>query len=314
MSESARKNLSSTFDKLLINDTTFDDIQEIALENAKRLSVDKEFQDAIIEWRNKWEIKIESYNRYIHPQEEHLFPPSYKHPLPSPESIWERGTAQFTTEQRRKQRQELADIGKKSGLDFFGNDYGLLTVAAFYTLTPEVVTNRWDQIYPTIIQYMTTAVRMYVYPYIHPFLRERYAAVINHLIIQLEKHGISLDLPDAAESFIFDIRDKVYLIDWEKDPEPEIILKIDLNSSKNDVSRIWDHVSFQQARLWPGSIKKTRKWRNYERDYFIWKKVKKEGFTYEDAFDIWLNEHSDDRIVEISAVIKGAQLINKVYG
>ena len=54
--------------------------------------------------------------------------------------------------------------------------------------------------------------------------------------------------------------------------------------------------------------KRPRVWRTYERDVYIWRRVKRDGSTYEAAFDEWLSAHPDDT-VEITAVIKAVNRI-----
>lgn len=317
MPEVENKNLNDLFSRLLQEEKVFLDIQETLLENAKRLSVNKEFHEDIEAWRKKWGVNSGYKDPYIHPMERPLFPESYKPALPSARVIWRQRGKHLSSEERKIMFEEMKDIAHKHSLNFEGDDFGLVTVAAFYGLMPDVVIERWDQISSTISQEMSSEVKIFIYPYINKSVEKLFLAIINYFVDKIEENGIVLEMPTSIQKLVSKARTRGYQIDsldWDENVKPEMLLKLSPLSSKNDISRIWPHVMFQQSRLWPDFVKKPRKWRNYERDFFIWKKVKREGYTYEKAYDLWLDNNPDDKIVEISAVIKGAQEINKVYG
>lgn len=57
---------------------------------------------------------------------------------------------------------------------------------------------------------------------------------------------------------------------------------------------------------------RNRIWRTFERDIFIWRRVKRGGVTYEVAYDEWLSTHPNENAVEITAVIKAVRKIKNI--
>jgi hypothetical protein len=101
--------------------------------------------------------------------------------------------------------------------------------------------------------------------------------------------------------------------------DPDLFIKITSETSLEDIKRTWPQVEMRKKE-WLRNKKnkpfptRTRVWRTYDRDIFIWRRVKEDGMSWEKAFDEWLRVHPEDAedAVELSAVIKAVKRITFV--
>lgn len=101
------------------------------LEEAKRLSINAEFQKALETIRKRYQISPKRQGEVIDPQ---LVLGDY--------------TVHVTEQDKEKLNSELSALADKFDLRWFdeGDDYGLIVGALCYGLTPDNLTEHWDEI------------------------------------------------------------------------------------------------------------------------------------------------------------------------
>lgn len=151
--------------------------------------------------------------------------------------------------------------------------------------------------------------------------------ILSHLLTRMLEANIKIDLPDRLKQYLIkslktigrkienkEQAGKILDIITKAISKPNLLIKIEADTSLEDVRRTWPQVELRKLQILGNSQgekppRRRRIWRTYERDIFIWKRVKLDGRTYETAYDEWLLNHPEDKPVEISAVIKSVNRI-----
>ena len=285
------------------------------LEEAKRLSVNSEFQMILSEIRDRYRISPRRQDKLINIG-----------------VVLDKYTAHLSAQKSKNLEQELSDLADKFHLNWFdeGDDYGLIVGALCYGLTPENLTTHWDQLKYSMSKTRTPGARIFL-DY-QDNVKEKLISmiVISYLFLQLRKAGVPISLPEPIRQVIEEAlktlgragetpeRASEYIKKFNDTHfDPRVFINIELDTTLEDIKRTWPQVEMRKVELLLPPAKESlrprgRVWRNYERDIFVWRKVKKHGVTYEQAYDAWLSEHPDDQVVELTAVIKSVSTIKFV--
>jgi hypothetical protein len=291
-----------------------------ALEKAKLLSVNSEFQAGVEKIREKWGI-----NPSLPTDFEDLYPDVViKHRV-------------FGAEPNENELKELLTDLKKlcesCGMDW-RFDFGLIVTSICFGLTAEDILNNWEEISFTAAKEASPGVEVVLFrkgaediKKMGVFLTIAYLGNLlsdsdvnlNTLPVSIREWlNFSIECTRIDEGFINPslipnlIKEMKACPKDEPDGEVEIYLRIRPETVKADVDRTWPQVEMAKLEFWGETPARGRIWINYERDIFIWKKVNEEGMTYENAYDEWLIKQPDDEVVEISAIIKAVRQVDKI--
>lgn len=286
------------------------------LEEAKLLSVNPEFQKAVAELRGRWKIEPHIQEEAIHPA-----------------VLLREYTSHLDETGREQLDKELQGLARKFDLDWSveGEDFGLVVAAVCYGLTPDNLIRHWERIKLTAARTRTPGARLILADHEHVKKQLVNMIVTSYLFLQLKEAGIEFPLPGPIKEVVLEALKAVGKLGEtperaaafiEKIQEmylpPDLHVKIDRNTTLEDIKRTWPQVELRKTEHLPrgegrkNSRKRRRPWRTYERDIFIWRKVKKGGLTYEDAYNEWLSSHPGEDPVEITAVIHAATRIQEV--
>ena len=285
------------------------------LEEAKRLSVNSEFQMMLSEIRGRYRISPRRQDRFINIG-----------------VVLDEYTAHLSAQESKNLEQELSELADKFHLNWFdeGDDYGLIVGALCYGLTPDNLTTHWDQLKYSMSKTRTPGARIFL-DY-QDNVKEKLISmiVVSYLFLQLRKADVPISLPEPIRQVIEEAlktlgragetpeRAAEYIKKFNDTFfDPRVFINIELDTTLEDIKRTWPQVEMRKVEWLLPPAKESlrprgRVWRNYERDIFVWRKVKKHGMTYEQAYNAWLSEHPDDQIVELTAVIKSVSAIKFV--
>jgi hypothetical protein len=286
------------------------------LEEAKALSVNEDFQKAVAEIRQRYGIE-----------------PRIQSEIDEPGAVLREYTAHLDEGGREKLEGELHDLAGKFDLAWFdeGEDYGLIVGALCYGLTPEILTHHWEEIRYSMATTRTPGVKLMIDS--RRRLKEKLAdqIVISYLFLLLkQRYGIVVEMPGPIREVIQDAFTNVRGVGRtakgaaeaiekirEKHLSPELYIRVVRNTTLEDVKRTWPQVEMRKAEWLRGggrrtSLRRTRTWRTYERDIYVWRRVNRDRQTYEAAYDAWLSEHPEDEPVELTAVIRSVRRIKFV--
>jgi hypothetical protein len=282
-----------------------------ALEAAKILSVNQEFQTNIQHLRKKYRIQNGIGKGEI-----------------LAGVALEQYTSHLDDQDYQQLIKDLQGLAKTFELDWEGEDEGLIVAAVCYGVTPENILSHWESMKLLIAKTRISGVRLFVDSHIR--LKEKliYMTIVSHLCTQLLRCGGKINLPDPLE-IVFEALKSVGKIDTKERAEamlqkikdvklaPDLYLKISRNTTIKDVQRTWPQVELRQAEIFgkdtPKKAATRRQWRTYSRDIFIWRRVKLDGLTYEAAYNEWLDAHQEEMPVEISAIIKSVSKIDTLH-
>ncbi len=282
-----------------------------ALEQAKILSVNTLFQDAINSLRQKYQINnlIGDGKIYV-------------------EEVLSDFTSHLSDEEYYQLSSDLEDVARKFNLDYKGEDEGLLVAALCYGITPDNILNHWESMKFVIARTRRPGVQIVVDNHLRLKEKIYYMIIIAHLCTQLIKLGGRISLPEPLSKMVIEALKRFGKIETreraetifqriaDKKMKPKLYIEVVGNTTLKDVQRTWPQVELRQIEYFGqtndvGFKKRSRVWRTYARDVFIWNKVKSDGLTYEAAYDEWLNQHPDEEVVELTAVIKS---VNRIEG
>lgn len=252
-----------------------------ALEKAKRLSVNHDFQAALDSFRRRWGItvrlpeELQSW-RWRSPDEVistvvfHHDPATKEHP---------------SSEQWSQLEEELQELGAPFDLQW-RFDQGLIIAAVCFGLTPEIILEKWhllERLAAFGLPYATITTR-------HGDLERTLAltAAMAFLTRALEKVGVHLEsLPEQIQDIA---KHALSTCDsWSIDPllqapafidaikgrpqdeptsEPQLYIQVFPETTKADIDRIWPLVAFRQIRMLGRKTRprQLREWRNYQID------------------------------------------------
>lgn len=286
------------------------------LEEAKTLSVNAEFQKAVAEIRQRYGIEPRIQSRLVEPG-----------------AVLYEYTAHLDEGEREKLENDLAGLARQFDLAWTdeGEDYGLIVGALCYGLTPEILTRHWDEIRYSMSKTRTPGVKLMLDS--HHRLKEKLAdqIVISYLFLLLkQRYGINIEMPEPIREII---REALALVGRagrtakgaaeaiksirEKFLPPELYIRVVRSTTLEDIKRTWPQVELRKAEWFHGggrrnSPRRGRTWRTYARDIYVWRRVNRDGLTYEKAYDAWLKAHPEDVPVELSAVIRSVRRIKFV--
>jgi|GEM_PF-1836293 len=285
------------------------------LELAKRLSVNSEFQKALSEIRDRYRVSPRRQDKLINIG-----------------VVLDEYTAHLSEQERKNMEQELSNLANRFDLKWFdeGDDYGLIVGALCYGLTPDNLTRHWDQLKFSMSKTRTPGARIFL-DHQESVKQDLIGmVVISYLFLRLREAGVALSLPEPIRRVIEEALKTIghagdsaeraaQYINKFKDTtfDTRVLINVELDTTLEDIKRTWPQVEMRKIEwLFPGAKKglrtRGRVWRNYERDIFVWRKVKKDGMRYEQAYDAWLNQHAEDEAVELTAVIKSVSTIEFV--
>jgi hypothetical protein len=286
------------------------------LEEAKLLSVAPEFHKAVVKLRERWKII-----------------PCLHENIIQPALVLRECTSHLSNEERKQMEKDIQDLAKKFDLDWLdeGEDYGLIVGAICYGLTPENLTTNWEKIQLSMASTRTPGVRLIRYNQDHIKKLGANLIVISYLFLQLRKTGMQFEFPEPIREVVLGALRSVgklgetaerateFIQKLQKAHSPtDLYIKVNRNTTLEDIKRTWPQVELRKAEYLRhpegrrNSPKRRRIWRTYERDIFIWRKVKKSHMTYEAAYEEWLAAHSEEEPVEITAIIKAVSRIPNV--
>lgn len=300
-SKQPHKHVLKKFRKVLEEPEEFNQwMFDRVLEKAKILSINMSFQDDLNEIRTKWRIEAGIKEKYPHSH---------------PKIVLENYTKHLDPKEQRKMLSDLEDLARKYKLDF-SKDFGLISVAVFYGLEPEILLEQWDEIKYTATSIMSLwTTDVIVHPYSDAVKESFYLATISFLLDQLNQNNIEIEIPNTIRDIVNQATTGEYQLEIVNENEefrPEIFIRVHPSTSRKDIKRFWHRVEFEKAKLWPESGVKSRTWRTFRRDVYIWKKIRLENLTFDDAYDQWLNEHPEEEILDISTIKKGVKKIEDI--
>jgi hypothetical protein len=286
------------------------------LEEAKALSVNEDFQQAVAEIRQRYGIE-----------------PRIQSKLVDPGAVLHEYTSHLDEAGREKLENDLSALAKRFDLAWSneGEDYGLIVGALCYGLTPEILTGHWEEIRYSMARTRTPGVKLMLDT--GQNLKEKLAdqIVISYLIMLLRENGIPVSLPEPIREIVREALSRVGRIGLsaeraaeaissiqEKFLTPELYIRVVRNTTLEDIKRTWPQVEMRKVEWLRGeggrrtSPRRGRTWRTYERDIYVWRRVNRGGLTYENAYDAWLRDHPEDPAVELSAVIRSVRRIKFV--
>lgn len=285
------------------------------LEEAKRLSINAEFQEALATIRERYRISSKRQGKLI-----------------DAFAVLNRYADHLNEDDKKKLDSELSALADRFSLQWFdeGEDYGLIVGALCYGLTPDNLTKHWDEIKFSMSKTRTPGARIFL-DY-GDNVKNTWSAMvtISFLFLRLHETGVYLnDLPEAVREIVLEAlktlgrtgaTDETAARAIEKVRgqffDPKLFIRITSETTLEDVKRTWPQVEMRKSEwLRPEktkrSPKRTRVWRMYERDVYVWRRVNEDNMTYEKAFDEWLRLHPEDaeKAVELSGVIKAVKRI-----
>ncbi len=286
------------------------------LEEAKALSVNEDFQKAVAEIRQRYGIE-----------------PRIQSKLVDPGAVIHEYTSHLDEAGREKLENDLSALAKRFDLAWAveGEDYGLVVGALCYGLTPEILTCHWEEIRYSMAKTRTPGVKLMLDA--GQNLKEKLAdqIVISYLFFLLRQNGISVSLPEPIQEIVREALGRIGRVGLsaeraaeaissiqEKYLTPELYIRVVRNTTLEDIKRTWPQVEMRKVEWLRGdggkrtSPRRGRTWRTYERDIYVWRRVNRDGLTYEDAYDAWLRDHPEDPAVELSAVIRSVKRIKFV--
>lgn len=286
------------------------------LEEAKLLSINLEFHKDLNEIRKRWNIK-----------------PQFNKDIFQPWAVLEYFTSHLSDEDKKLLNEDLRNLGKKFNLDWSINyetdDFGLIVAALCFGITPDIILNHWDKIKYTVASTRTPGIRVFIDS--HPHIKEKLInmTVIGYLFFELWKAGIKIEIPASVRDVLLPVLKELGKIDAERAEKliqtfqeaeipVDLYLKIEPNTTLEDVKRTWQQVELRKVEVLQGkskgnkSKKRRRIWRTYPRDIFIWRRVNQGKITYDNAYNEWLSTHPEEEPVEITAVIKAVNRIKEL--
>jgi hypothetical protein len=285
------------------------------LEEAKTLSVNADFQESVAEIRERYGIEPRIQSEFI-----------------DPGAVLQEYTKHLDEEALQKLENDLSELSRKFDLIWVdeGEDYGLIVGALCYGLTPEILTRHWGEIRYSMSKTRTPGVKLMLDT--GHRMKEKLAdqIVLSYLFLRLREYGISVDLPEPIREVLKEALGNVGRMGStaeraaesikrirEKFITPELYIRIVRNTTLEDVKRTWPQVEMRKTEWLRGAGRRTspdrkRTWRTYERDIFVWRRVNRDGLTYEKSYNEWLEAHPEDEVVELSAVIRSVRRIKFV--
>lgn len=287
-----------------------------ALEKAKRLSVDPDFHLAIEKFRKRWNMKIV-------PLSEELFDKviRYDHVLV------------YCIFKRRPTEDEWSRLNKDLDTNIIipfeldpDKDIGLGVAAVCFGLTRENIINQWELMKIVATQGAAPWDQIVVEDRVGR-LRLYAGSVLTIAHLALMLHNNDLDLGALAPSVRRWVRHALEFLrvdDSVINPESvptilesngirpnqrtqrqnEILLRIRPETTLADIQRIWPFVEVVKLENYHEETKRTRIWRNFERDSFILEKRELDESSFRDAYNVWLSNHPEEEPVDISSIIR----------
>lgn len=228
---------------------------------------------------------------------------------------------------------DLEELAHKFDLDWTdeGEDYGLIVGAVCYRLTPYNLIHHWDEIKYSVSKTRTPGVRIFLNHHRDTIENSKQSIVISYLFLKLKDAGIELNLTAPIKKIILEALTRLGKLGETAERAtqaiehlqkayipPDVLIRIDRNTTIEDIRRTWPQIEMGKAEWLHGEGKRRSKksrnriWRTFERDVFIWRRVKRDGVTYEVAYDEWLSTHPHENAVEITAVIKAVKKIKEI--
>lgn len=284
-----------------------------SLEQAKALSIDSKFHNAIYKIRKRYNIS-----------------PQLKEGAFDPYILLDKRTSHLSDEDRELLNKDLGDLAKRFDLDWDkeneSDDFGLIVVALCYGLTPDNILNHWDEMKHTIAKTRTPGIRVIsdsghrLKQYLTSLL------VIAYTFRQLWDLGIKVELPKPILDMVVtamklfgkvnkpEVALRVIESIQKAEFPVELHLRIERSTTLEDIRRTWPQIELRKIEYLKKeekhkSKKRKRIWRTYTRDIFIWQRVHRDRITYEKAYEEWLSNNPEDDPVEITAVIKAVNRI-----
>jgi hypothetical protein len=309
--ESRLKKYSEQFERVLEN-MLQSGIAEYKIaktyERAKLLSVNLGFQQAIHEFRERWNM-------------EPFSPSNYPSPSTWSESIIR--SAGLASTNQDKLYEKLDSEMKVKLCDPFGleliHDRGLLLVAICFGLTPENILNHWDKLELTAVIDTSPGVTLFVD---NSALHTREALMdwllTIYLARQLGKMGFNLGvLPESLKTRLTRILEKLVVNSKSVDPDkiPQIVemleskaqlhtgddhqlsIRIGADTTLADVQRTWPQVERRQLEIFgPEKPRRRKAWKTYERD-IEFQRLYDELDDYGEVVREYDRRHPDTRLV-----------------
>ncbi len=272
-----------------------------ALEEAKLISIDTEFQRRIRIMQERWKVTPRITTKDLDPQ-----------------TVLGERTSHLTEEEYNLLVKELEVLANDFDLDWKGEDEGLVVAALCYGLTPNNILNHWEGMKFIVARTRRPGVELVV-DY-HFRLKEKmyFMIIIAYLFTKLYQHGVKIDIPVVLRDILIDALKSIGKIETKERAEeifdrvrdknftPALFIKLTKGTTLQDIKRTWPQVELRKAEIFKEISRsgKRRIWRTYARDIYVWKRVKTDLMTSEGAYNEWLLHHPDEEPVEISAVIK----------